>query len=178
MLFSYWMENVVVGLINIVKMVMARGLDPDSHRRGGACFSIPFFIFHYGLFTLVHGSFIVSFFSDRGGGGDMDVFFATVRELLPTVWPVFVSLSISHGISFWKHFVKEKEYEKISVREQMFVPYGRVILMHFIVLLGGFIAHKLGGPKPVLLALLLVKVYVDVRSHVKEHSEKTERLED
>jgi hypothetical protein len=54
-MFLFWLENVVVGAFNVVKMILARG--PGSHV-GVKLFLVPFFTVHYGIFTLVHGVFV------------------------------------------------------------------------------------------------------------------------
>ena len=61
----YWSENIVVGFYNVLKMAFAK----VRHRRkdDGKLFMIPFFTVHYGIFTMVHGAFVVGFFK-----GDMD----------------------------------------------------------------------------------------------------------
>ena len=93
----YWTENVVIGAINVLKMITcspdadllvlgnvapkdklnsermerSRG---DSVRvlqlanHGSKFFFIPFFIVHYGLFCFVHGVFIFAIFNRESGG--------------------------------------------------------------------------------------------------------------
>jgi hypothetical protein len=95
--FLYWVENVIIGAINVLKMI-ACDPDPDSvdwsqfqrreevdrmleeAKRSGAFdnigllnhgskfFFVPFFIFHYGMFCLVHGAFIFAIFDREAGG--------------------------------------------------------------------------------------------------------------
>ena len=93
----YWTENVILGVINVLKMACAapssraieRGFTSDkspddneqklkdfvvNHARGAAIghhlskfFFIPFFTVHYGLFCLVHGVFVFSLLGDDKG---------------------------------------------------------------------------------------------------------------
>jgi hypothetical protein len=95
----YWTENVVIGAINILKMVTCspRSAEVDwsqfqgdkdspemratldklrSGIAGGAVnhhltklFFIPFFTFHYGLFCFVHGMFVVALLGPGGMSG-------------------------------------------------------------------------------------------------------------
>lgn len=91
----YWVENVVIGAINVLKMITCR---PDFDeidwsalssskeaastaaeiKKGGLpafqrshhaakFFLVPFFVVHYGIFCLVHGVFVVAFFGQRDG---------------------------------------------------------------------------------------------------------------
>jgi hypothetical protein len=93
----YWSENVVIGAINVLKMITCSpngqllvwgDVDPNDklnrermeRSRGDAVnvlrlanhaskfFFVPFFIFHYGLFCFVHGVFIFAIFSRESGG--------------------------------------------------------------------------------------------------------------
>lgn len=59
----YWCENVVVGVFNVLRMLCAR--PQDGLAWAGKAFLIPFFCVHYGMFTFVHGIFVLGLF---GGG--------------------------------------------------------------------------------------------------------------
>jgi hypothetical protein len=48
-------------------------------------------------------------------------------------------------------------------------PYGRVIVLHFTILVGGFGAMALGSPVWALVVLIAVKVALDLRAHLREH---------
>jgi hypothetical protein len=93
----YWIENVIIGAINVLKMLTC---SPDAERlvlgdvdsddtlnrarmersrgdavtalrlahHGSKLFFIPFFTVHYGLFCLVHGVFVFSVFGREAGG--------------------------------------------------------------------------------------------------------------
>ena len=52
-LLLYWIENIVIGLFNVVKMLSVRLETGQS--RSTALFTTGFFILHYGGFTAVHG---------------------------------------------------------------------------------------------------------------------------
>jgi hypothetical protein len=51
----------------------------------------------------------------------------------------------------------------------MMKPYGRVVVLHLAILLGGAAATVLGSPLWALLALLGVKIGVDLKAHLEEH---------
>ena len=54
-LIVYWLENVAVGLINILKILTNRH---EKTLRPAAIFLAVFFTVHYGIFTFVHGGFV------------------------------------------------------------------------------------------------------------------------
>ena len=52
----FWMENVVIGVFFVLRML---ALDPrDPALWAGKLFMVPFFCFHYGMFTAIHGVFV------------------------------------------------------------------------------------------------------------------------
>jgi hypothetical protein len=93
----YWTENVVIGAINVFKMIVCSpepnrlvwgDVDPSDRlnrermersrgdsmkmlrlaNHGSKLFFVPFFIFHFGLFCFVHGVFIFAIFNHEAGG--------------------------------------------------------------------------------------------------------------
>jgi hypothetical protein len=79
-LIVYWLENGIVGAVNILKIARAEGDDLMSGVRingrspNGLAKAalIPFFVIHYGLFWLVHGIFVLTLplFTSIAGGVD------------------------------------------------------------------------------------------------------------
>jgi energy-converting hydrogenase Eha subunit C len=51
----------------------------------------------------------------------------------------------------------------------MGAPYGRILIMHFTVLLGGFGAALFGQPLAMLILLVLLKLGADIALHLREH---------
>ena len=68
LLVLYWAENGIIGLLNVPKMLLARGPDVPSQgfarassRSGvGRIALVPFFLVHYGIFWVVHGIFVLT----------------------------------------------------------------------------------------------------------------------
>jgi hypothetical protein len=75
LMFLFWSENVIIGAFNVLKMFCA---SPKTTAKGaGKLFNIPFFCFHYGMFTFVHGVIIIQIF---GGGSGFQIGRASCRE--------------------------------------------------------------------------------------------------
>jgi hypothetical protein len=66
LLVLFWMENVVVGVFFIVRMMFA-DLE-DAALWLGKLFMVLFFCVHYGMFTAVHGVFVFTLFGQVSGG--------------------------------------------------------------------------------------------------------------
>jgi len=91
----YWFENIVIGAVNILKMLTATGDTTDLNAtktkgivredtgmpdylrnregtgvvsHGIKLFLVPFFTFHYGMFCFVHGFFVFGLLGGKDGG--------------------------------------------------------------------------------------------------------------
>ncbi len=166
----YWCENVIVGGFNVLRMVWAR--PQDGVVWVGKAFVVPFFMFHYGMFTFVHGVFVFALF---GGGlahaGSVTGFTAAaalgaIRDSGLT-WPV-AGLLASHAFSFFHNYLAGQEYRRAALPLLMFQPYTRVMVLHVAVLVGGFLAQTLGSPVFAMLLLIVLKTAIDLRAHLAE----------
>lgn len=162
----YWLENVVVGGFNVLKMVFAQPSDPISW--AGKLFLIPFFVVHFGGFTYVHGVLVLAFFGPKS----LDPF--ALLSAVPAAiranqlgWGV-LSLTTSHGLSFFWNYLKNREYQRASLNALMGQPYSRVIVLHLTMLFGGWIVMLLGSPVPALIVLVGLKTAADWRAHQAE----------
>ncbi len=86
------------------------------------------------------------------------------------VWPAFLGVCLSHGISFFYNFIGKQEFRRSTPEKQMMAPYGRIILMHLTNIFGGWLILALGAPILALVLVIVLKVASDVRAHEKEHA--------
>ena len=155
----YWAESGVIGLFNILKLVKI------NHWM--ALMTVPFFIGHFGVFMAVHFLFIYSLFIQdprEQSGGDL----TEVAQLFFDLWPALLALFASHAVSYYKNFLGRREYLGKSTNEQMTEPYSRIVFMHFVVIIGGGLSLVLGEATPVLMAVIALKIWVDVKAHLKQ----------
>lgn len=68
------------------------------------------------------------------------------------------------------NFIGQHEFQARDSKEQMAEPYKRIVFMHLVLIFGGGLSLVLGNSTPVLLAVIAVKIWVDVRAHIKEHA--------
>ena len=61
-------------------------------------------------------------------------------------------------------------------RSLMHQPYGRVIVLHIAILGGGFLVMALGSPVAGLALLVVLKIALDVRAHLKQHTQLTRNM--
>lgn len=174
----FWLENVVIGLYAILRILFSGGIHPLAGCAFKA-FLVPFFVFHYGMFTLVHGVFVVQLF----GGGllrpDKDSLFgSTPLQYLPEMPHLLVPLAamvVSHGYSFVVNYIQGGERETTLPMAAMFQPYGRITVLHLTLLAGGFLAMMLGAHWAAVAVLVGLKTFLDLAAHLREHRPKNNR---
>jgi len=167
-MFLFWSENVIIGVINVLKMLTANPESPVSW--AGKLFLIPFFCVHYGMFTFIHGVFVIALF---GGGLRHGAGFPTPE----TFWQIahenylgwaILGLAVSRGISFVTNYLLNGEYKRASLQQLMQQPYGRIVVLHIAILGGGFLMLALHSPELGLLLLVALKIAFDLRGHFAE----------
>jgi len=85
------------------------------------------------------------------------------------IWAV-IGLFISHGVSFVENYILGQEYKTGSLKKLMHQPYKRIIVMHIAILAGGIFVMQLDSPMPLLIALVLLKIFFDLHLHKKSHT--------
>lgn len=176
-LIVYWLENGIVGVVNVLKMRRAEG--PIAPGDGGLVNGRPastlsssgrisFFVVHYGAFWLVHGVFVLTLplfaMAAEDGGADMTAGLDPVAIGLA----VF-ALAVSHGLSYWLNYIKGGEYLHTSAAAQMFAPYGRVVVLHVTIIFGAMAIAMTGAPAAAVAILVGLKILLDVGFHLAEH---------
>jgi hypothetical protein len=178
-LILYWLENVLVGCFNVLRMLVAR---PGGVWSPGAKAAlIPFFVLHYGVFTVFHGLFVFTLFvrhsgaaaswQDRptfvSGGGALGYF----AQLM--CWQqlgyVFLALAASHAFSFFWNYLGQGEYRRTSLDDLMVRPYSRVAVLHVVIILGGLLVAVFHTPVVALVLLVALKIGMDLAGHLREH---------
>ena len=156
----YWAESAIIGLFNIAKIAVIG--------RWAGLFAGLFFAAHFGGFMAVHFLFIYTIFVEgfQGDGPSGDL--AEVFALFASLWPALLALALSHGYSFFANFLGRKEHLGKTVKDQMSEPYSRIIFMHLVLIFGGGLAMVLGEPTIVILIVIAIKIFVDVRAHLKQ----------
>ena len=173
LMFLFWSENIIVGAFNVLKMCCAAGKAP--YKGDGKLFNIPFFCFHYGLLTYVHGVIIARFFGGVTGFPGPETFLQIVQKN-HLAWAM-IGLAVSRGISFTTNFLLNGEYQRTSASGLFLQPYTRVIVLHIAIIFGGAVMMFLNSPKGGLILLVVLKTAIDLLGHFNERmkfSKKTE----
>jgi hypothetical protein len=183
----YWAENLAIGFYNVLKIAAARVEHPVLHL--SKLFFIPFFIVHYGGFMAVHGFFVLalakqaegqSFAGPSLGKETWPCFFVFIQMLINVIRHIFsiipsqmklaiLALFISHGFSFVYNYLLKGEYVTARPSELMNKPYSRVVVLHIAIIAGGFFVMALGSPLPLLIVIVIGKIILDIKMHLREH---------
>ena len=169
-LVFYWVENLVIGFFNVVKMSCAQGAIANSRMtlngkpvtRDSRKALMFFFALHYGGFTLGHGVFVMAMFSPG------------LRDMLGEMGLALLVLSVSHGFSYSRNFIGRGEYLIVPFTRLFWQPYARVIVMHMTIIGGGALAASLGSPLGALLVLVSLKTLIDLVAHRLERKKFSE----
>ena len=188
----YWIENLIAGFYNILKMVTLKM--SQAVENTGKLFIIPFFCVHYGGFCAVHGFFLIHFFKIGTGSSPFDhgndwwgplIFIQLLFSVIAQIWAskppemiwAVIGLTASHGISFVENYILGQEYKTSSLKKLMHQPYQRIIVMHLAILTGGIFVMQLNSPMPLMIILILLKIFFDLYLHKKSHRVKTQKTE-
>lgn len=169
LLLLFWCENALIGFFCVLRLLLTRCYCASTW----VCkvFALPLFCFHYGIFLMVHGVFVIQLFGPKSVTGslwpDTTVFYRLIAKH-HLEWPL-LALALSHAFSFFYHFVGKGEYHRVELGKIMVQPYRRVVVLHLALLAGGFGASLLGSPVWSLLLLLAGKCWLDWTAHVQEH---------
>jgi len=186
-LILYWAESVIIGIINVLRMVCSQAENPvqgiaqlagdqvpievsESMQqipgKGFKLFVIIFFIVHYGGFCFGHLSFLLGFFS--GGPRPIGAASSMLGLWQPSFWIAAGAIFCSHLYSFFTNYIRNGEYERTGLMILMFRPYGRIVVMHVAVIFGAIVLALLQSSIAVPLILIALKIVVDLRLHEKE----------
>ena len=136
----YWAENVAVGLWTAARIASL-----------GRPLMIPFFSLHYGLFMFAHLMAVTQLF------GQAEPFVQTLQELR---YPI-LALILSHGVSFYYHFLETGRFETAKLGDEMGRPYKRMAILHITIIFGGLLVDVLGAPLAALMLLIILKTFFD-----------------
>lgn len=193
--FLYWLENVIIGVINLLK-ILTCAPDAETLREQLAAsgndeqvaalekraatgrgivhatkvFFAPFFAVHYGIFCTVHGVFVCVLL---GGGGPGAAPYAPALEAIgrPGIQIAAAAMAASHLVSYFVNFLGRGEYRRSLPPTQMIQPYGRVIVLHLAILGAGFLTAALGSPIWLLVLVVVGKTLLDLALHLREHKD-------
>ena len=156
LLFLYWLESAVIAFYSLFRIIYVFSIV--------SIIVVPFFIFHFGLFMVSHLFILNSFFNN---GTELTL--KMIIDMTMRVLPAAVALFVSHGVSFFKNFIKGGEYLSAGGLRTL-MPYNRIIVMHLSILFGGALSALFDNPTWMLVVLVFLKIITDSAAHLREHA--------
>jgi hypothetical protein len=170
-LVLFWLENVVIGVLNVLRMAVASPGAVAAWPRKLPL--IVFFCVHYGLFTAIHGLFVFALFGGEPYQALVDGLWTVdaARDAIArfALWPALAALVASHLFSFFWNYLGHGEFRAARPELLMRAPYGRVIVLQVTIIFGGMLVQELHSPLWALLLLVGFKIALDLRAHMREH---------
>jgi hypothetical protein len=168
--FLYWFENLIVGALNVVRMLLVRPELPGGVQVPGILlwfgkiFTAAFFAVHYGFFCYGHGMFLALMFGK--GRNTLEMTSNMLRE--PEMLLAVAALAASHLFSLMRNYIGGGEYRRLDLSKLMFRPYGRIVVVHIYILAVGFALQLYKSPTIAIVGFVLVKIIVDAAMHRRE----------
>jgi hypothetical protein len=154
----YWLENVVVGAFTAVRILVAGW---RSARYAESLATAVFFGLHYGLFCLVHGTFVALLF---GGARAIDSPVEPVLLMIGRIAGngvgavVVAAMAVAAAVDAWQSMQRLDADDPRAIRRIMAEPYARVIVLHLALIAGAGIMAGLQLPSPAALLLVAFRL--------------------
>jgi hypothetical protein len=167
----FWLENAVIGLFNLIRMLATARLGVAGVV--GAVALGAFFTVHYGLFTVAHGVFVVMLFGQDGAAAAKSGLFAPVGSLVKALLAqreavvAVAAIVLLHANATVRWLLRTRELPP-PIKELMTAPYGRIISLHVTLIASGFLVQALGAPTAGALLLVGLKLAYDLRTLRRE----------
>lgn len=163
MFYLYWIENVVIGVFTLIRMLVS-GFYFGFTGVFSALFMGAFFVVHYGMFCMGHGMIMTEIFYP-----DLP-FELTEQNLFLLPWMVddmqgfvwaFAGIVIVE-LAYHLKAISDDRSRMQAAPAIMFAPYGRIIILHLVIILGGLLSVSLGFPPAALMMLVVLKIFYDI----------------
>jgi len=158
----YWLENVIIGGFTALRLLAAGA---RTARYVESLVATVFFSVHYGLFCLVHGVFVATLF---GGihtmGGIADPVLLMVGRVAGDRIGLLVVLAmiVAAALDAWRAAATLDADDAKAIRAIMTEPYGRIVVLHLVLIGGGFLMVALQLPSLAALLLVAFKLAYDL----------------
>ena len=159
---AYFLETIIIGVVNAFKMYKVI----STNRRGDRnYFLIIFFLVHYTFFVAVQLIFVFAFL--QMNDPNIKSGFNLIDNLdyvmsLKGMTLVLTSIFIYNLADYYYNFIIPETYRKTSETILFAMPYPRIIIQQFAVILGGFFIVFTSGIYAVAILLILFRTAIEL----------------
>jgi asparagine N-glycosylation enzyme membrane subunit Stt3 len=172
MFLVYCLESVIAGLYNVLLMAVIgciRKRDVWNDTTGTIMPSyafIIFFIVHYGFFLFIQLGIFISILKFPGLDGfssGFDFLFHFPKYLSKEALMVLLGFVFSYGVMLVRKYIWSGAFRTVSLGMIMFLPYPRIFVQQFVVILGSFVLLFGGGASKIfMLVFVTIKVLFEI----------------
>jgi hypothetical protein len=170
-LIAYWAETGIIFLYALAKRVYILFNNKKKEDISEALSSIIIIIAIYGCFMIIHFAFILDLAYPLSG--IQTTMSGVFKEYMKEITLMAIVFLISHGQSFYFNFIKNKEAEKIGVKEVLSEDARelttRFFFMQLVIFFGWAILELTKGPIYLYILFILGKILIDLNGHRKKH---------
>ncbi len=181
MLWLYWAEVVIIGVLNIPKMLVAAvfgdHLEKIKGRNDsgeGTAFLLLMLLFYAAAFAICMLLFAAIMFLpelvDVPGGLGVP-FLGGSLDLGIRIQIALAALGVSHGVSFVVNFLYRREFSRSSLQSLTIQPFLRAVAIILVIVLASIVVSAMPGLSKTMTFTILViglKIAVDFYAHLAE----------
>jgi hypothetical protein len=165
LLVLYWAEIILVGVINIFRMILVNPGSSTMSFHLLKIFFVPFFAGHFGLFCVGVGLALQIIFGKENFQVENQIMAMLTGASRMLFWPIV----ISHLFSFSWNYIGQREFRRTTIMRRMFAPYLRVIPLAIFFIAAAYACLRFKSPDWMIIALVIGKALIDLITHVILH---------
>jgi hypothetical protein len=166
----FWLETLIISVLNLFKIFLCSPGDIKLWFQ--KIFIVPYFCFVYGFLIISCGLAISYLF----GGNFYEVINTFSPRLISQyinqhhlIWAI-LALGASRCFSFGANYIGKGEYKQSTLKNLVYQPFGHIVVIEIVILATAAIIKIAGAPVMGLILLVLIKLGLDLISHIKYHS--------
>jgi len=159
----YWLENAIIGGFTALRILAAGA---RTERYGESLAIAAFFCVHYGLFCAVHGIFVATLFGGiRNVSGIADPLLLMIGRIAgDRIGMLLVAaMVVAAALDARRAMATLDADDAKAVRSIMSEPYGRIVVLHVVLIAGGLLMAAMHLPSLAALLLVAFKLVYDLR---------------
>ena len=166
--FAYFMETIIIGVIHLIKLWMVSKYGKKSTNPQWQMSGIPlmlFFTVHYGMFVAIQSIFAFTLFNTTIPG--LEDGFHLIHNyifILGSVgMPLILASIIINNLSyFYTNFWRNEKYKDYAPDNIFMRPYVRIFIQQFVVILAFFFYIILNSGMIAAVLLIIFRLFVDL----------------
>ena len=166
--FAYFLETIIIGIIHLVKLGLVSGYGQKSSNAQSLFSGIPlmlFFLLHYGLFVAIQSIFAFTLFQGSVSGlkDGFHLIYNYSFILGSTGMPIILTSIFVNNLSyFYTNFLRNGKYKEYAPGDIMMKPYVRIFIQQFVVILAFFFFIIFNSGVVAAVLLILFRLVVDL----------------